>query len=68
MIIPRKQETAMAINNDTVLLDILKSVTRIESMLEKDVADEGEARETPTEPPDPELFSAVLETLPDLFE
>ena len=58
----------MAITNDTVLLDILKSVTRIEGMLaadeKEDKSCEGEG-ELPTESPDPELFSVVLETLPD---
>lgn len=58
----------MAITNDTVLLDILKSVTRIEGMLAADEKEdkncEGEG-ELPAESPDPELFSVVLETLPD---
>ena len=46
----------MAITNDTVLLDILKGVTRIEAMLAKD--EKSPESEVPN---DPELFSTVLE-------
>lgn len=57
----------MAITNDTVLLDILKSVTRIEGMLAADEKEDTGEKEDSV-PADPELFSVVLENLPDVFE
>ena len=52
----------MAITNDTVLLDSLKGVTRIEAMLAKDEKDEEKEKSPESEVPnDPELFSTVLE-------
>lgn len=52
----------MAITNDTVLLDILKGVTRIEAMLQEDKKEDVEEEKDSSEVPnDPELFSTVLE-------
>ena len=55
-----KQE--MAMEDSTVLLDILKSVTRIEMMMQQELSHE--KKDAPAEtPPDPELFSTILEGL-----
>ena len=52
----------MAITNDTVLLDILKTVTRVEAMLQEDKREEQKEKSPESEVPnDPELFSTVLE-------
>ena len=52
------------IDTGVVLLDILKSVTRIEAMLSADEK-EDKAEDTGAESPDPELFSTVLEHVGD---
>ena len=62
----------MAITNDTVLLDILKTVTRVEAMLKEDKQEEQKEDSQESDvPQDPELFSIVLEymgeTNMDLF-